>query len=415
MKKALLIGLKDLIIVARDRTALLLMLAAPFALALGLGLVTGRFSGASETPIEEIPVVIVDQDGQQLSQALVEVFNSADVATLLDPAAESDPAAARAAVDDERAAAAVIIPPGFTDSIIPREDGVPGPVVPIEIYADPARKISSSVVQAVVQQFLARVESGVVAGQVAVSQLLEHNLITPEQAVTVGQNVGLDAAQSNESLVNLATETLSGEDEAREFDVMAILAPGFAVFFLMFTVTNGGRSLLDERTDWTLQRLLTTPTSMTAVLSGKVIGIFLAGFAQMVILILGTTLLFGLYWGDLRAVIALIAATVLGATGWGMLLAALARTPNQVNSIGTALMILFGILGGSFAPSANFPAALQSLRLITPNAWALDGLAVLALGGTMVDVGQTMLALLLMALLLGGVAVFILRHKQVFF
>ena len=42
MKKALLIGLKDLIIVARDRTALLLMLAAPFALALGLGLVTGR-------------------------------------------------------------------------------------------------------------------------------------------------------------------------------------------------------------------------------------------------------------------------------------------------------------------------------------------------------------------------------------
>ena len=414
MKKAILIGLKDLKVTARDRAALLLMLAAPFALALGLGLVTGRFSGASETPIQEIRVVIVDQDGEQLGQALVDLFNSADLQTLLDPSQESDPAAARALVDEQNAAAAVIIPAGFTASIIPGEDGVVTTVVPIEIYADPGREISSSVVEAVVQQFLARLESGVVAGQVAVSQLLQHDLIQPQEAATVGRDLGIQAAQTGESLVTLATQTLAGEEQESEFDVMAVLAPGFAVFFLMYTVTHGGRSLLDERADWTLQRLLTTPTALASVLGGKVIGIFLAGVAQLVILILGTTLLFGLYWGDLLAVLVLIAATVMGATGWGLLLAALARRPDQVNSIGSALMLLFGILGGTFIPASNFPAALRSLRLITPNAWALDGITELALGGTLADVSPALLALLSMALLLGGAAVFILRKKQDF-
>ena len=46
LKKALLIGLKDLRIAARDRAALLLMLAAPFILTLGLGLVTGSFGSS---------------------------------------------------------------------------------------------------------------------------------------------------------------------------------------------------------------------------------------------------------------------------------------------------------------------------------------------------------------------------------
>ena len=45
MHKFFLIALKDLKLSFRDRTALMLMLLAPFALTLGMGAVTGRFSG----------------------------------------------------------------------------------------------------------------------------------------------------------------------------------------------------------------------------------------------------------------------------------------------------------------------------------------------------------------------------------
>ena len=119
MKKILLIGRKDVTLAFRDRAALLLMLVAPFALTLGLGFVTGRLTGASSSGLGDIPVVLVNQDGGQLGDALVNVFRSQELASLVMPAELDDPAAARQQVDADEAAAAIIIPAGFTGSIIP--------------------------------------------------------------------------------------------------------------------------------------------------------------------------------------------------------------------------------------------------------------------------------------------------------
>ena len=119
MKKIFLIGWKDLTLAFRDRAALLLMLAAPFLLTLGLGFVTGSFSGGSSSGVGDIPVVLVNQDGGQLGDALVNVFRSQDLAGLVTPSELDDPAAARQQVDADQVAAAIIIPVGFTASIIP--------------------------------------------------------------------------------------------------------------------------------------------------------------------------------------------------------------------------------------------------------------------------------------------------------
>jgi hypothetical protein len=77
MKKVFLIGWKDVMLAFRDRAALILMLAAPFALILGLGLVTGRLSGSGSSGISDLPVILVNQDQAQLGNALVDLFQSA--------------------------------------------------------------------------------------------------------------------------------------------------------------------------------------------------------------------------------------------------------------------------------------------------------------------------------------------------
>lgn len=418
MKKAFLIGIKDLKVAARDRAALVLMLAAPFVLTLGMGLITGNLGGGdSQSGLQDIPVILVDHDGGDLSRALVEAFTSQELEDLIEATQESDETTARSAVEEDTVAAAVVIPAGFSQSVIPTESGELGESVSIEIYANPARPISSGVVEAIVQQFLGRVESARIAGEVAVTQLLQDGLITPQEAPALGRQIGSQAVQasSDEAPVTLDVEGLSGQEREEEaFNPLAILAPGMAIFFLMYTVTYGGTRLLNERNEWTLQRLLTTPTSSASVLGGKVFGIFLTGFAQLIILTFGANLLFGLNWGDPWALLVIIAATVFGATGWGLLLAALARTPFQVSSVGTAMMLLFGILGGSFISAANFPSALRSLRLLTPNAWALDALGELAQGAALSDLTGAILALLLMGLALSAVAIFAFRQKQVF-
>src|SRR6185436_14048763 len=173
----------------------------------------------------------------------------------------------------------------------------------------------------------------------------------------------------------------------------------------MYTVSYGGRSILAERSQGTLPRMLVSPTNTSQILSGKVLGIFFTGVAQVGILILASSMFFGVKWGDISGVIALILATVFGATGWGMLITALARTPAQIGSIGSALMLIFGILGGSFIQLENMPPLIQTLSKITPNAWGLDGFTTLALGGTLPNLREPITALFIMGTVLFGIAV----------
>jgi len=85
MLKTILIGIKDVRLVFRDRAALTFMLLAPFLLTVGMGFVTGRFSGNSNSGIQDIPVIIVNLDGAELGNALVDTFNSEELAELVAP------------------------------------------------------------------------------------------------------------------------------------------------------------------------------------------------------------------------------------------------------------------------------------------------------------------------------------------
>ncbi len=413
MNKVFAIGFKDLSLAFRDRAALILMLAAPFVLTLGLGFVSGRFSDqAGSSGLANIPVVVVNQDGGQLGQLLVEVFSAPDLADLLEPAAALDAAAARQLVEADETAAAVIIPAGFSASIIPAgPDGATGDPVQIEVYANPARPVGSAVIVSIVETFVSRVETARVTGAVSVEQLIRHGLLAAAEAQAAGAALGTQAADGPaDSLITLERSTVTGA-AADEFDVIAFFAPGMAMLFLMYTVSQGARSLLTERDLGTLARLFVSPTSAVQILGGKVLGIFLTGAAQVGVLVLASSLLFGLRWGDPLGVVALVLAVAAAATGWGLVLAAFARTPAQVSSLGGALMLLFGILSGTFI-NVGTGGALNLAARLTPNAWGLEGFDRLARGGTLADIGLPLGALLLMSAVLFGIAVAALPRQN---
>ena len=171
-----------------------------------------------------------------------------------------------------------------------------------------------------------------------------------------------------------------GADNSGGFDWMAYMAPSMAVLFLMFTVSLGGRSILAERQWGTLQRLLISPSSAAQVLGGKVSGIFLTGLAQMVILIAFSALAFGVRWGAPVALIVLIVATVFAATGWGALIAAYAKSPGQAMSIGSMMALVFAGWPATLCRARIIREWLQTLSLVTPNAWALEGFEVAGVG-----------------------------------
>ena len=416
MKKLFLIGIKDLKLIFRDRAALIFMLLAPFLLTIGMGFVTGRFSGSS-SGLSDVPVVIVNLDNEQLGNALADVFSSDELADLMEPTEASDSKAARQFVDDDQAAAAVIIPEGFTRSIIPAEGTVfdqsivQAEPVRIEVYANPSRPTSAGVVKAIVDEFVSRVEEGRIAGMTSIASLMQAGLLDPQNAEREAGALFQNGNQTENGAITLKTNQ-EGPD-AVEFDILAYMAPGMALLFLMYTVSYGGRSILAERSEGTLPRLLVSPTSMAQVLGGKVLGIFLTGVAQVGILILASTLFFGVKWGDALGLIVLILAVVFGASGWGMLITALARTPAQVGSVGSAIMLVFGILGGSFINLEQMPSFVRTISKITPNAWGLDGFTTLALGGTLPNLVEPITALLSMGAVLFGIAVVLFNRNGI--
>lgn len=413
MRKLFLIGFKDLKLAFRDRTAMLFMLLAPFLLAVGMGFVTGAYSGNSASGLSQMKMLLVNKDGGQLGQALVELFQSADLADLVAPTILTDPVEARAQIDADEAVAAVIIPAGFTDSIIPKDSlAVPVNVVQIEVYKNPLAPVSAGVIQSIVEEYISRVETGQVAGQVIVSQMLGAGLVTPEQAGALAVERGMQIAGATDTQPAITLDSSQTGPAQKAFNPMAYMAPGMALMFLMYTVSYGGRSLLMERNLGTLPRLLVSPTNAAQVLIGKIIGIFVTGVLQMLILIAGCSVMFGIQWGDWLGVMVLVLAAVFAATGWGMLITSFASTPGQVNAFGTAIMLTFGILGGSFIQTSIMPGWFQVLSKITPNAWGLDGFTILGMGGSLSKLGPSLLGLAVMGAVLFIVSIIIFSRRN---
>lgn len=412
MKKLFIIALKDTKLIFRDPTALIMMLLAPFLITLGMGLITGRFSANTNSGISNIPVAIVNQDEGELGKALEAVFSSDELADLLEPTFAATPAEARQLVEADQASAAIIIPQNFSASIIPDERGsTSGETVQISFIANSNSPTYSGILRSILDAFLTQVEVGRIGAEVTLSQVAQTGKLTPELAAQLGAVLGTQFGQQSAQAQPIQLENTTASGAAVKFDLLMYFAPGMALMFLMFTVSNGGRTLLLENRTGTLPRMMQTPTASAQILGGKLLGIFLTAIAQLAILIGSTTLLFRLDWGEPLGVILLILAAAFAASGWGSFIASFSKTPAQVANLGSVIMLFFGLLGGSFFDMSLLPEWVSILSKITPNAWGLQGFTTLAGGGTLSSIVEPLLALLIMGIILFALASIWMRRR----
>ena len=253
-------------------------------------------------------------------------------------------------------------------------------------------------------------EIGRVSGTLIIQQLLASGAINPQQAASIGAEVGREVVGNASGSASIKLNSTTVEGSGAKFDILAYLAPGMAMLFLMYTVSFGGRSLLVESRAGTLARMLISPP-IRACAGGKGFGIFLTAAAQLIILIGGTSLLFRLSWGDGRAVMMLILAAAFGASGWGILMAAVLKTPGQVAITGSAIALLFGILGGSFFDLSMLPEWVRKVGMITPNSWANEGFRILSMGGQLSAIKTNLIALLVMGALLYALGTILISRR----
>ncbi len=403
-RKALFIAAKDLSIRVRDRRAAVVLLVMPMVLIFILGLVFNPlWRGTAE--IQRIPVVVVDQDQGEIARLLVEqVLGTGAIGRMLRVDHTGQPAAARDMVMRGRRAAGLVIPRGFSQAVMT------GRPARLTLFTDPAQSIRAGIIHSIVNRFGAEVVKRQVAITVAAETLIIERIMVPSRVGAAIPGWLKDVEQfTGRQAVAIAEERGSGPRFPAAIDYYAV---GMGVMYLLFGVSMASQSILVERREGTLARLRTTPTESADIVGGKLLATFLTGLAQFSLLVLFTRIFYGVQWGSPLLLIMMIGATALAAAGLGTFLAALARTPEVVESLAPAIILPMSFLGGAMFPIYVMPPWLEHVSRLTFNRWAMDGfLAIMAGAETPAAIWQPLLALFAMSLVFLTVGTWRLRFR----
>lgn len=363
MRSALTIAAKDLRQRVRDRSAIILAVIAPFALAAVFSILMP--SGGTGFHAR---YAIIDADGGPIAEA----FISGPMAAISDP---TDGVAEIVTVDGEAAAreqvaagdldAAILIPAGFSDAVLA------GQGAQLTVVGNQNATLGTEVARAVTSAFMDELS----AIRLSVAAVLA---ASPDGHDPVYAALLAERAQQASSPLTLGGILAA----SRQLGATTFYAASMAIFFLFFTAQFGALSLLGERRGGTLARLVAAPIAPWSIVAGKSLGSFVLAGVAMGVLVVSSTLLLGASWGNPPAVAALILGAVVAALGITALITTLSRTEEQAGSLNSIAAVTLAILGGAFFPLSRGPEILQQVSLLTPHAWFLRGIADLGPDGT---------------------------------
>lgn len=382
---------KDLLLLVRDRRALVVLLALPMAFICILGLSTGRLLGwRNDNQLLKLGVVdncesrhsglVIDRMQAIEGIKTVRVASLDEVETQLN---DRDLTAAVVIGEDFESRVEILKPQDIFDVSEARMK-IDLADVDIRILSRPAAAMVQSVVeqlalfctlQAVLPDSARRS-----AVQSKVADLLMGNSADDE----AGSDIGTDDAASDQNTSTSerpVTDTTNGSatddgkpgtDSEPGNPVYQTLVPAYTVMFAFFLVPIMGRSFIAERELGTLKRLRIAPIGAVDLVLGKTIPFLVISLAQSAALFLFGRLLFGMSWGSHPWLLfPIVACTSLSATGMGLLIATLVRTDSQVSAYANFLVITLAGISGCFMPRDWLPEIMQTVSLATPHAWSL--------------------------------------------
>ena len=387
MTRPFLLALLEVKRFLADRGALAFSIALPILL---FALMVGVFGGEASF---NATAHVADLDGGEAARGLIERIEEIDgLDVRLYTEGGLDDALDRSAV-----LTGFVIPSGFTAGL---ESGVPTAIqVKRRGNGGDAGQITASIVRGAADGLaseyeLRRTLRALVSEGISSEQVRLHSGI-------------LLADARKEPPVRVVAQTLTGQDE--EEDVLDRLLPGVIVMFLLFSLTLNAQTLIEERRNGTLERLLTTQLTADGLFAGK----FLAGVSRgmlqtLVLLVLAFVVLriAGVSALAQSAVLALVIAAA--ASAISLLIAAVARTDDQATWGAVFITMFMTVFGGTFFPIGD-SGTLELLSRFTLNRYAIDAYeGILGETATLADATFEMA-------LLGGVAVVCLVIARLLF
>jgi ABC-2 type transport system permease protein len=316
----------------------------------------GEFDGRSEP----VRMLVADLDQTVSSKAIISSIDTLeDVKTFI-----SDSVKSRELVIRGDYACALIIYKGFQDSLNA------GNRAPIEIVYDRSREMEIAVLQ---QNLISTLMSS--TSKIIVNKTIENYLKGqfPFIDKNMSDNIARTATGNDKNVPAIKWTSVVGEKNDTKLGLIQAVA-GTAILMLLFSVAGVGTSILEEKENGTINRLLYSPLKGSTILYSKMLFAFFISVLQLTTMFLFAWLVFNMDLSvNAPGLILMITATSFAVSSLGIFLAAIAKTRQQAQNLSTIIILVMSAIGGSMIPLFIMPAVLQKIALLSVNYWGIQG------------------------------------------
>ena len=350
---------KDLILFLHDQRSVILTFLLPvilitlFAFAYGS---IGAYNGRSEP----VKLLVTDLDKTMSSKDIIYKIDSLeDIITVV-----SDSIKAKELVIKGKYSCALIIYKGFQDSL------EYGNATPIELVYDRSREMEISILQ---QNLISIIMS--FTSEKMIKKSIEKYMqeLFPDDENDISDEIFGAVIKKDGNKQSIKWTPIVGIKNDTKLGLIQAVS-GTAILMLLFSVAGVGTSILEEKENGTINRLLYSPLKGSTILYSKMLFAFFISILQLSAMFLFAWLILNM---DLRvnipALILMIIATAFAVSSLGIFLAAVAKTRQQAQNLSTIIILIMSAIGGSMIPLFIMPSILQKIALLSVNYWGIQG------------------------------------------
>jgi len=359
------IAIKDLKLFMAEKRSMILTFIVPIPLITLFSLAFGGMGKSSD--VRKLPLVICDEDHTASTMHLVSQLDSLKELQLYHTSTDT----ANELIGKGKEDAALVLHKGFKDSL------EQGKNLPIELRYDQAKQVQMGMLMSVLSGNLMRFVGTKSMERKAIARFDRQNpgmdsamKTGVHQMISSNFGDGKDGGGKVEAI--LKATPLSAQPENSPGLVQAVA--GTAVMMLLFSVAGLGASLLQEKEEGTLRKLLFSPISASSILFGKMLSANIIAMVQLIIMFTFSWLAFGLnIKQNIPGLILMIVATAFACSGFGVFLASFVKTRAQVQGLTTLIVLTMSAIGGSMMPSFVMPFWMQKMAVFSVNYWSIQG------------------------------------------
>lgn len=349
----------------RDKLSFLFTFILPLIFTAFFGFLFGG-TGTSTLPVAFVSGKPADTATEELQRLLQE----SGVVTLI---MYEDTEEAERAVASNRVAAAIVVPAGFAPAV--NSDSHADVVLVRNLGSAPGQTVEQTV-----RQSLRRLVGARLAALTAYRSLFEQDSPREDGESWNAALLAAKVSLGNPPLIRLVENSGARANEIpRGFDHAS---PGMLVNWILFGLLGASITLVLERQNGALRRLLTTQVTRWHIIAGKCGAMMALTIVQQIVLIAVGQFAFGVDYLRSPAALVLTMITVsLLSAGLGLMLAATLKTEGAVIAATVLTSMLLAALGGAWFPLEVTGHTFAAVGHISPAAWVLDAFRGIILKG----------------------------------